>query len=268
MRREYVRKPYIRAVVPVNCSEPKAVAGHVRKREDKIVAVVAPPVGKKARIGGGGEKEKGEGGKGEGGERGDGDGNGNGEGEGGDEPDPVGVDVADDEDESGEEYESAPEDPWPEEVWNDTPSGLKCAPLSAISRVEAELVILSNAERRKIAVGNFEYQEKNRLLGSHTQYSLFARGRQVWRLEAYFPTRRVSKSVNEFERIHLRRMQVFFEAWENRVEIDEQMLEDAGWCWQAREQQWYTETLQPDGSDCSLQIHELPFEIKKEHCPH
>jgi hypothetical protein len=192
-------------------SEPKVVAGHVRKREDKNVALVPPPPSKKSKLSGGGEKEGGgENERDRAGSRKSGD---DGQ-EGGDEPDPVDVKNADDGAVTDEEYESALEDPWPEEVWNDSPPMLTRAPPSAVSAAEMELGLLGEEEDKWLRGNYAAYREKYRLLaygnGYESTYRLCARGRQVWRLEGY----------NLSVLLHIESWEEFqaTEAWQTRVE--------------------------------------------------
>ncbi|KAH7370770.1 hypothetical protein BKA65DRAFT_24260 [Rhexocercosporidium sp. MPI-PUGE-AT-0058] len=124
----YTRRPYIpKPVVVVKCGEPvvvhdeiREVAAHVRRRDYQKVAALPPPSSKKGAVskmsgtgqGGGGQDE---------GEKCPGKSNEDG-GDGGDEDNhdagDIGL-VAEHEDDTDEEYESAPEEPWPENVWND-----------------------------------------------------------------------------------------------------------------------------------------------------
>lgn len=197
------------------------------------MALVPPPASKKSKLSGGGEKEGGgENERHKAWSRKSGDN----EQEGDDEPDPVDVEKADDGGVSDEEeYESALEDPWPEEVWNDSPPTLTRAPPGAILATEMELGLLNEEENKRLEDNYAAYREKYRLWASgngqcRAIYRLCARGRQVWRLEGNRAwDLQAIQSWGEFEAT---------EAWQTRVEINEQMMDEAGWFWQTDIQRW------------------------------
>lgn len=127
----YTRRPHVPTLQirkePVTVEPgPREVAGHVARRKDKMVEALPPPSSKKAKQsnmgssgGGGSDDDTREMGSGRENNSGNGD-----DGRDGEEEDsPALADLpttqSDQESESG--YESALEDPWPEDIWRDGP---------------------------------------------------------------------------------------------------------------------------------------------------
>ncbi|KAL5326092.1 hypothetical protein ACEPPN_007230 [Leptodophora sp. 'Broadleaf-Isolate-01'] len=126
-RRPYVPKPVV-VVEPVEPvvehSELREVAAHVRRRDDNKVTALPPPLSKKGALSktsgsgiGGGGKDEGELGPGKPNDDGGDDGN-------GDDHDEAGGagSVIEQESDTDDEYQSASEEQWPEDTWNDDPA--------------------------------------------------------------------------------------------------------------------------------------------------
>jgi hypothetical protein len=253
IRPQYKRRPYIRQtnIVPATIlsSEPRSVAGHVKKREGPKFAALPPPVSKSSvpsgvsQSGGDGTEE------GEGGDTGGG--NEEDEGDEGSEDDENGTNdegVARAEIEEGssdDEFESATSSLWSEGVGvSDPPDNrqLRPTPDSVIDATIAELTALGDRKRaleyRKRAL---EYRRRTveaelhrarrkerdldgpgwKLFARDTRslgievYQLYSDGGRVWRYKAYDTGRGEIVSPPQDP--------------EHCVEINVEKLKDAGW---------------------------------------
>jgi len=256
IRPQYNRRPHIRQtnIVPATIlnSEPRSVAGHVKKREGPKYAALPPPVSKSSvpsgvsRSGGDGTEEE------EGGDTGGG--NEEDEGDEGSEDDENGTNNEDDaraeieEGSSDDEFESATSSPWPEGVgMSDPPDSrqLRPTPDSVIDAttaelramleyrrrafedrrrtVEAELHRTRRKERDLDGPGWKLFARDTRGLGIEV-YQLYSEGGKVWRYKAYDSGRGEIVSPPQDP--------------EHCVEINVEELKDAGWYWKPESGAW------------------------------
>lgn len=211
---QYVRPPYRREVLDrvtpiIEHSKAREVAGYVTKRTDQTVKALPPPQRQKAVV----EKNKGgqdadpdpqKPGK----DRDQGDGDKGNEDDDGDDDDNTPLRAAEAE-ESDEEYDSASEEPWPEDIWNE----------EVETRTQKETL----RELKRQNVERWTLQEKlresNQLDGPGLvkigSYQLFSDSQDVYRLFVH----------DDF--------------FLSETKVREASLQEAGWAWDEDIKRWY-----------------------------